>query len=473
MSAIVPIILSGGSGTRMWPLSREHHPKQLLALLDNHTLLQRTALRLANYEGIESTIVVCGEMYRFLVAQQLHEVSFNGAKLMLEPEGRNTAPAVALAAFYLNEKDPNATMVVMPADHLIQDLAAFQSILASAIIESEKGFIVTFGVVPTEANTEYGYIVADFQHNEAIGKIESFLEKPSKKVAARMLLTPNVFWNRGIFVFKVGTLLEELKNLAPDTYLSCQRAVLNATDDLDFIRPDEAAFLSSPSISLDHAVMEKTDKAVMMPFDGGWSDIGSWERLWELCLKDANRNFVLGDVLTEDTYDSYLHATSRCLATVGIKNLTVIETPDAVLIAEQGQSQNIQKIVNKLNQSGRKESLLHRKVHRPWGSYECIETGNNFKVKRLVVMPGARLSLQKHEHRAEHWVVVNGTASVIRAEQEFDLEANESIFIPVGVKHRIANATQTELVIIEVQTGTYLEEDDIIRFEDIYGRIID
>lgn len=472
MSAVIPIILSGGSGTRMWPLSRQHHPKQLLNLHDSYTMLQKTALRIDGFKGAGSAIVVCNEMYRFLVAQQLQEVSCEGVKLILEPEGHNTAPAVALAAFHLKEKDPNATMVVMPADHVIQDLKTFQAALTNAINEADKGFIATFGVVPTEAYTGYGYIVADFQYNKAIGKIKSFIEKPSHQVAEQMLKTPNVFWNSGIFVFKVCTFLEELKKHAPDTYYSCQRAVCDAIDDLDFIRPDETAFLSSPSISLDHAVMEKTDKAVVVPFDCGWSDIGSWQRLWELGSKDANENIVLGDVLTEDTYGSYLHATSRCLATVGIKNITVIETPDAVLIAAQDQNQNIQKIVTRLNESGRNEGLYHRRVYRPWGSYECVESGNNFKVKRLVVLPGAKMSLQKHEQRAEHWVVVEGTASVIKDEQELELQTNESIFIPVGVKHRIANATQTDLVIIEVQTGTYLEEDDITRFEDVYGRII-
>jgi mannose-1-phosphate guanylyltransferase/mannose-6-phosphate isomerase len=467
MRAVVPLILAGGSGSRMWPLSREHYPKQLLKLMGEHSLLQNTARRLDAITGGGECVVVCNEEYRFLVAQQLQEIHCP-ATILLEPDGRNTAPAVALAAMHLRKENP--VLVVMPSDHIIQHGEAFCQVVQKAIAAAEDGTIVTFGIVPTEPHTGYGYIASHITPGMHIGRVEKFIEKPAQAAAEAMLAAGNHFWNSGIFVFKAQVFLDELKQHAPEIYAACEKAIQGTTADMDFIRPQKAAFLSSPSISIDYAVMEKTDKAVVIPFDSGWDDIGSWNRLWHVSEKDTQRNVTVGDVLTEDTHNSYLHATSRCVAVLGMDAVVVIETPDAVLVADQNKVQDIKKIFSRLKEMGREECMLHTRVHRPWGYYEGLQQDVGFQVKRLTIHPGAKISLQQHERRAEHWVVVKGIASITKGSEEFELHPNQSTFIPAGTKHRIANMTDSVLEIIEVQTGDYLGEDDIIRFDDIYGR---
>lgn len=467
MSKIIPLILAGGSGSRMWPLSREQYPKQLLKLAGEHSLLQNTARRLDAIAGEGECVVVCNEEYRFLVAQQLQEVGCR-ATIMLEPDGRNTAPAIALSAMQLRKDNP--VLVVMPSDHIIQRVPDFCNVVQKAVAAAQAGHIVTFGIVPNEPNTGYGYIKSRIAPGVDVGKVEQFIEKPAQATAEAMLAAGDHFWNSGIFVFTAQAFLEELEKHAPQVYAACEKAVAGATADMDFIRPQKEAFLSSPSISIDYAVMEKTDKAVVIPFDGGWDDIGSWNRLWHISEKDAQQNVTIGDVLTEETRHSYLHATSRCVAVLGMEGVVVIETPDAVLVADQRKVQDIKKIVARLKEMGRDECMLHTRVYRPWGYYEGLQQGVGFQVKRLMINPGAKISLQQHEKRAEHWVVVKGVASITRGQEMLDLHPSQSTFIPVGIRHRVENKTLETLEIIEVQTGDYLGEDDIIRFDDMYGR---
>ena len=469
-----PVILCGGAGTRLWPLSRELYPKQLLALTGTHTLLQQTVLRL---EGLAASapVIVCNEAHRFLVAEQLRQLQVEPRATLLEPFGRNTAPAIALGAQAAlkggtagaNAADP--VLLVLPADQLIRDTPAFQQAVRAALSAAQAGRLVTFGVVAGSAETGYGYI----QRGAASGagfRIARFVEKPNQPRAQEFLQSGDYYWNSGMFMFRARRYLQELERFAPEMARICAAAFRGATADLDFTRIDAATFEACPADSIDYAVMEKTADAVVVPLKAGWSDVGSWAALHEASDADAHGNVTHGDVLSEDTHGSYLYSESRLVAAVGLKDHVVIETKDAVLVAPKDRVQDVKKLVLRLKELGRSEYSLHREVFRPWGSYDSIENGPRFQVKRLKVKPGATLSLQLHHHRAEHWVVVAGTARITRGEEVFLLEENQSTYIPVGMKHRIENPGTVPLEIIEVQSGSYLGEDDIVRFEDRYGR---
>ncbi|OUS16217.1 mannose-1-phosphate guanylyltransferase/mannose-6-phosphate isomerase [Gammaproteobacteria bacterium 50_400_T64] len=470
---MIPVVLSGGSGSRLWPLSRAHYPKQFIPLASEQTMLQETLGRLQGLSAEAlSPLVICNEQHRFMVAEQLREMDVVAQNILLEPVGRNTAPAVALAALAANADD---ILLVLPADHVIDDISAFHSAIELACSEAEKGALVTFGVVPTSAQTGYGYIQAasDGKPGEgglAAQRIAQFVEKPDLATAQAYVDSGDYYWNSGMFAFKASRYLEELARFQPEMLNACRAAFDGASVDCDFTRLDKAAFSACPDDSIDYAVMEKTDSAVVIPLDAGWSDIGSWSALWDISEKDAQGNTCKGDVLAVDTHDSYLHTNGRLLATVGIKNLVVVETDDAVLVADKSRVQDVKAVVNQLKAQGRSERESHRKVYRPWGFYDSIAANSRYQAKRIVVNPGARLSLQKHYHRAEHWVVVQGTGLVTRGDEEVTLSVNESVYIPIGMKHRLENPGRIPLEIIEVQTGDYLGEDDIVRFDDQYGR---
>ncbi|HWG30651.1 MAG TPA: mannose-1-phosphate guanylyltransferase/mannose-6-phosphate isomerase [Steroidobacteraceae bacterium] len=471
---LTPVILSGGAGTRLWPLSRELHPKQLLALTGDRTMLQQTVLRL---DGLAASapVVVCNEAHRFLVAEQLRQLGVEPRALVLEPFGRNTAPAIALAALAAVAKgarEANAAepvLLVLPADHVIRDVPAFQKAVRTALPAAEQGRLVTFGIVPTAAETGYGYI----QHGAADGalhRIARFIEKPSPERAREFVKSGDYYWNSGMFMFRASRYLEELERYAPQIAQVCRAVFQAAQTDLDFTRVDKQGFEACPSDSIDYAVMEKTADAVVVPLAAGWSDVGSWAALHDATESDSRGNVVRGDVIVEDSEGCYLYSESRLVSAVGLKDHVVVETKDAVLVAPRDRVQDVKKLVARLKEQGRYEHSLHREVFRPWGSYDSIENGPRFQVKRLSVKPGATLSLQMHHHRAEHWVVVSGTARITRGEEVFLLEENQSTYIPIGVKHRIENPGKIPLHIIEVQSGSYLGEDDIVRFEDQYGR---
>jgi mannose-1-phosphate guanylyltransferase / mannose-6-phosphate isomerase len=466
---LVPVILSGGAGTRLWPLSRELYPKQLLPLVGRHTMLQATVQRL---QGLSATapIVVCNEAHRFLVAEQLRSIECSARAIVLEPVGRNTAPAIALAAHAaLAADEGDSFLLVLPADHVIADVSAFQSAVQTAAAVAREGQLATFGVVPSSAETGYGYI----RRGELAGgayRIAEFVEKPDATRAAQFVASGEYYWNSGMFLFRARRFLEELERFAPDIASVCRTSFASATRDLDFTRIDTAAFSACRSESIDYAVMEKTADAVVVPLDAGWSDVGSWASLHAACERDADGNTVCGDVITEDTHGSYIYSESRLVATVGLTDHVVVETKDAVLVVPKSRVQDVRKVVGRLKADGRYEHSLHREVFRPWGSYDSIDNGERFQVKRLVVRPGGVMSLQLHHHRAEHWVVVSGTARITRAEETFLLEENQSTYIPIGVRHRIENPGRIALHIIEVQSGSYLGEDDIVRIEDRYGR---
>jgi mannose-1-phosphate guanylyltransferase/mannose-6-phosphate isomerase len=466
---LVPVILSGGAGTRLWPLSRELYPKQLLPLVGQHTMLQQTVLRL---EGLSASapIVVCNEAHRFLVAEQLRSIDRPARSIVLEPAGRNTAPAIALAAHAaLAADEGDALLMVLPADHVIADVAAFQAAVQTASSVARDGALVTFGVVPTAAETGYGYIRRGTLAGGAY-RIVEFVEKPDPLRAQQFVSSGEYYWNSGMFLFRARRYLEELERHAPDIASACRKSFAGAKRDLDFTRIDTAAFQSCRSESIDYAVMEKTQEAMVVPLNAGWSDVGSWASLHAACERDAHGNTLRGDVLVEDTRDSYVYSESRLVAAVGLKDLVVVETKDAVLVVPKERVQDVKSLVARLKAAGRYEHSLHREVFRPWGSYDSLDNGERFQVKRLVVRPGGVLSLQLHHHRAEHWVVVSGTARISRGEESFLLEENQSTYIPIGVRHRIENPGRIALHIIEVQSGSYLGEDDIVRFEDAYGR---
>jgi mannose-1-phosphate guanylyltransferase / mannose-6-phosphate isomerase len=471
---ITPVILSGGAGTRLWPLSRELYPKQLLPLVGTRTMLQQTLLRL---DGLATAppVVVCNEAHRFLVAEQLRQLKIEPRATVLEPFGRNTAPAIALAAHAVLKglaARPNAVepvLLVLPADHVIRDIAVFHQAVRTALAAAEAGRLATFGIVASAPETGYGYI----QRGEASGaafRIARFVEKPNSERAREFVASGNYYWNSGMFLFRARRYLQELERFAPEMARTCEVAFRGAKADLDFTRIDPALFESCPADSIDYAVMEKTADAVVVPLNAGWSDVGSWASLHAASDGDAHGNVAHGDVICEDTQGSYLYAESRLVAAVGLRDHVVVETKDAVLVAPKERVQDVRKLVLRLKELGRYEHSLHREVFRPWGSYDSLENGPRFQVKRLKVKPGATLSLQMHHHRAEHWVVVAGTARITRGEEEFLLEENQSTYIPVGVKHRIENPGMIPLEIIEVQSGSYLGEDDIVRFEDRYGR---
>jgi len=468
---LTPVILSGGAGTRLWPLSRELYPKQLLALTGEHTLLQQTLLRLGGLPAA-APIVVCNEAHRFLVAEQLRQLAVVPQATLLEPCGRNTAPAIALAAHAALQRAAPGTdpvLLVLPADHVIRDAVAFRQAVQQALPSAEQGRLATFGIIASGPETGYGYIQRGTPQG-VVFAIARFVEKPDLQRARQFVASGEYYWNSGMFLFRARRYLEELTRHAPRIAQSCQAAYAAARADLDFTRIDAAAFEACPSDSIDYAVMEKTDAAVVVPLAAGWSDVGSWSSLHAASDADAHGNVTYGDVLYEDTQGSYLYAQSRLLAAVGLRDHVVIETKDAVLVAPQQRVQDVKKLVQRLKELGRHEHSLHREVSRPWGSYDSLESGARFQVKRLKIKPGATLSLQLHHHRAEHWVVVAGTARITRGEEQFLLEENQSTYIPVGVKHRIENPGMIPLEIIEVQSGSYLGEDDIVRFEDRYGR---
>lgn len=467
--ALVPVILSGGAGTRLWPLSRELYPKQLLRLVGEHTMLQDTVLRLEGL-AVAAPIVVCNEAHRFLVAEQLRLIERPAQAIILEPAGRNTAPAIALAAQVARQRaGEGALLLVLPADHVIRDGAAFRAAVQVAARAAAGGSLATFGVVPTAPETGYGYIRRGAAAGAAY-RIAQFVEKPDAPRAAQFLAGGDYYWNSGMFLFSAARYLAELARLAPDIAAACEQAMAGATHDLDFTRVDAQAFAACRSESIDYAVMEKTSDAVVVPLAAGWSDVGSWSSLQAACQPDAAGNVLKGDVIAEDTTGCYIDAGSRLVATVGLRDHVVVETKDAVLVAPRDKAQDVKSLVNRLKEQGRGEHLLHREVYRPWGSYDSLDSGERFQVKRITVRPGAVLSLQLHHHRAEHWVVVSGTARVTRGEEVFQLEANQSTYIPVGVRHRVENPGKIPLHIIEVQSGGYLGEDDIVRFEDQYGR---
>ncbi len=474
---LIPLILSGGSGTRLWPLSRELYPKQLLPLVGERTMLQETAERVIGLPDLAQPIVVCNESHRFMVAEQMREQGSTPQAIILEPVGRNTAPAVAVAALVAIDRarkskaggDADPILLVLPADHVIRDVKAFQAAVAVGCVEAAAGKLVTFGVVPDRPETGYGYIRRAQGAGPAYA-VQQFVEKPDVATAHSYVDSGEYYWNSGMFMFRARVYLAELKRHAPAMLSACEDAVAASVRDLDFTRLPNAEFGACPSDSIDYAVMEKTDGAVVVPLDAGWSDVGSWSALQDALPRDAHGNVTTGDVLMEDSTGCYLHSTSRLIGAVGLKDHVVVETKDAVLVAPRDRVQDVKALVAQLKKQGRYETALHREVFRPWGSYDSIDNGERFQVKRLVVKPGATMSLQLHHHRAEHWIVVSGTAQITRGEETFLLGENESTYIPMGTKHRIANPGKVELHIIEVQSGSYLGEDDIVRFEDIYGR---
>lgn len=466
VSQITPVIMAGGSGTRLWPLSRAGHPKQFLALSGNKTMLQQTAERLSDLP-VSKSITICNEEHRFFVAEQLREVDALG-DIILEPAGRNTAPAIALAAIAKEKTDP--LLLVLAADHLITDQNAFTSAILEAIPLAKTGKLVTFGIVPREPHTGYGYIEA----GDAIGggyTVSSFKEKPDPETASQYISDGGYYWNSGIFLFRASCYLEVLRKYRPDIASFCGDAMADISSDLDFIRVNAHAFKACPSDSIDYAVMEKTDRAVVVPLEAGWNDIGSWSSLWEVSLKDTSNNAVSGDVKLLDTTNSYVRADKGLVAIVGLSDVVVVSTLDATLVAHKDKVQDARDIAVLLREEGRPEWELHREVRRPWGEFDAIDHGERYQVKRITVKPGAKLSVQMHHHRAEHWVVVSGTARVTKADESFLLSENESTYIPVGVVHALENPGRVPLEIIEIQSGSYLGEDDIVRFDDRYGRV--
>jgi mannose-1-phosphate guanylyltransferase/mannose-6-phosphate isomerase len=472
---LIPVILSGGAGTRLWPLSREHYPKQFLPLVSERTMIQDTALRSVGLPDVGAPIVVCNEAHRFLVAEQLRQIGIEPRSILLEPAGRNTAPAVAIAALAAiasaracgDSGDP--LLLVLPADHVLEDLAAFKRAVDTAIPAAREGRFVTFGVVPTHPETGYGYIRRG-AGDGAVRPVAEFVEKPDEARAKTFVESGNYFWNSGMFLLPAQGYLDELGELDPQMIAACRKAFEAAQHDLDFIRLDRAAFEACRSDSIDYALMEKTDRAAVVSLSAGWSDVGSWASLQDVLPSDAAGNVTRGDVMAEDVRNCLLYSTERLVAAVGLEGHVVIETKDAVMVAPKNRVQDVKLLVEKMRKAGRGEAGLHREVFRPWGSYDSVDAGPRFQVKRLTVKPGATLSLQKHQHRAEHWVVVKGTARITRDEDVFLLSENESTFIPVGAVHRIENPGTEPLQIIEVQSGGYLGEDDIIRLDDNYGR---
>ena len=462
---ITPIIMAGGAGTRLWPLSRAGHPKQFLALHGDKTMLQQTAERLSDLPTSES-ITICNEEHRFFVAEQLREIDALG-KIILEPVGRNTAPAIALAALHEKENDP--LLLVLAADHVISDQGAFTDAVLKAVPMAEAGKLVTFGIVPLEPHTGYGYIEAGHPVDGAYS-VNSFKEKPDSKMAAEYVSHGGYYWNSGMFLFKASRYLQELKSHRPDIAVACEGAVCDVSPDLDFIRVDTEAFTACPDDSIDYAVMEKTSDAVVVPMDAGWNDIGSWSSLWEVSDKDDSSNATAGDVMLVDTRNSFIKADEKLVAVVGVEDIVVVSTKDATLVAHKDRVQDAKVIASQLKAEGRSEWELHREVYRPWGKYDSIDHGERYQVKRITVKPGAKLSVQMHHHRAEHWVVVSGSALVTNDCEQFILTENQSTYIPVGVVHSLENPGKVPLEIIEIQSGSYLGEDDIVRLSDQYGR---
>jgi mannose-1-phosphate guanylyltransferase/mannose-6-phosphate isomerase len=468
-NAIIPVILSGGSGTRMWPLSRSHYPKQFLPLVTEQTLLQDTVTRLPDDMNIGAPMVICNQDHRFMVAEQLQQINVKPSAIILEPFGRNTAPAVAMAA--LSAQSPDDILLILAADHAIFNHWALRDAIADAAEAATGGSLVTFGIVATGPETGYGYIQRGAALKSGKGfKVKNFVEKPDRKTAEKYVKSGDYYWNSGMFAFQAGKFLEELKQYRPDILDACRKSLDLAQTDLDFIRLDADSFAECPSDSIDYAVMEKTSHAVTIPLDAGWNDVGSWSSLWEVSEKDENGNRLHGDVLVHDTKNSLLHSESRLVSAVGLENIVVVETDDAIMVASKDRVQDVKEISEKLKKQGRTEYQAHRKVYRPWGWYDSIDMGPRHQAKRIAVNPGAKLSLQMHYHRAEHWIVIKGTAKITLDDREIILSEDQSTYIPLGTKHRLENIGKIPLEIIEVQTGSYLGEDDIVRFSDDYGR---
>ena len=467
---LFPIIMAGGSGSRLWPLSRQLNPKQFLPLADaDFSMLQATIQRLAGL-GAALPRLICNEQHRFLAAEQLRLLGLDKAGILLEPVGRNTAPAIALAALQACSEAEDPILLVLAADHLIKDVEAFQTCIQTALPLAQDGKLVTFGIVPTHAETGYGYIEQGIDVGVGGFKVSRFVEKPDLVTAQEYLANGSYFWNSGMFMFRASRYLEELETYRPDILAACRAALAGGSQDLHFTRVDEAAFAACPDDSVDYAVMEKTADAVMVPLDAGWSDIGSWTALWDVSDKDQQGNVFKGDVLNQQSRNTYVHADSRLVATVGLDDLVIVETKDAVLVAHKDHVQDVKKIVEQLKNGSRTEHINHREVYRPWGVYDSVDNGHRYQVKRITVKPGAKLSVQMHHHRAEHWIVVSGTARVTNGEKTYLVCENESTYIPIGQIHALENPGVIPLELIEVQSGSYLGEDDIVRFEDKYGR---
>ncbi|MFX1671540.1 mannose-1-phosphate guanylyltransferase/mannose-6-phosphate isomerase [Paraburkholderia sp. A2WS-5] len=470
---IHPVILCGGSGTRLWPMSRGGYPKQYLQLAGDHSLVQQTALRLASIPDTTAPIIVSNNEQRFIVSEQMRKVGIKPASVILEPVARNTAPAIAVAAMVALRNDPEALLLVLPSDHVILNAPAFVKAAQAAARTAADQFLVTFGIEPESPHTGYGYI----RRGSALGEgrpahtVAAFVEKPDLDKAQRFLDEGGYYWNSGMFMLNASTYLEELRRFEPEIARQAEASLASASEDPDYIRLDEKAFAASPNISVDYAVMERTERAAMVTgADLGWNDIGSWSSLAEIAERNEDGNTLIGDVFAEGVTNSYIRAEQRMVATIGLDNIVVVETADAVLVAHRDRAQDVKKVVEWLNASGRQESVTHRRVVRPWGSYEGLDQGDRFQVKRIIVNPGSQLSLQMHHHRAEHWIVVKGTALVTNGNEEILLGENQSTYIPLGEKHRLKNPGKIPLELIEVQSGTYLGEDDIVRFEDSYGR---
>jgi len=466
---MIPVILSGGSGTRLWPLSRKMFPKQFLPLSGDKTMLQETISRLDGLEMMQP-MVVCNQHHRFIVAEQLQEINQSKADILLEPIGRNTAPAIAVAALHALAKGDDPLLLVLAADHVIGNQSSFHEAIKAAEVLANQGNLVTFGIVPTAAETGYGYI----QRGDSVGDegyaVAQFVEKPDSATATSYVSSGDYYWNSGMFLFKASRFIEELEKYRPDILDACQSTIKKSVTDYDFLRLDEETFSACPSESVDYAVMEQTDAAVVVPLDAQWNDIGSWSAIWDIDDKDTENNAMHGDVILHGTTGCLVHAESRLVTTVGLEDIVIIETKDAVLVADKARVQEVKEVVDVIRSKDRSEDQHHRVVYRPWGHFDSIEEDDRFKVKRITVKPGAKLSLQMHHHRAEHWVVVSGSAMVTKGEESFLVTENESVYIPIGEVHSLENPGKVPLDIIEVQTGSYLGEDDIVRLDDRYGR---
>lgn len=477
---ITPVILAGGSGTRLWPLSRKLYPKQFMQLVDEHTLLQNTLLRLKALEGIQPPILLCNEAHRFIVAEQLRQIGIDPAAIVLEPVGRNTAPALAVAALMAATQHEQSTLLALPADHHIQDTEGFLETVKKGKICADLGHLVTFGIDPDAPETGYGYIrkgkaleIDDTEKNKkscGAWAIDRFVEKPDRDTAQQYVDSGEYCWNSGMFMFRTDKLVQELEAFSPEIVAHCRDAVNNGQTDLDFFRLDKEAFSQCPSDSIDYAVMEKTKSGVMLALSSAWNDLGSWEALWQAGRKDADQNVVHGDVCLQNVDQSFIHASSRLVTAVGLSNHVVVETKDAVFVAPRQQVQQVKALVEQLKRQERPETISQKLVYRPWGAYEDVDISERFLVKRITVKPKAKLSLQKHFHRAEHWVVVKGTALVTRDEEQFILREDQSTYIPLGTVHRLENPGKIPLELIEIQSGSYLAEDDVVRLDDVYGR---